>query len=121
MLRRVIAFFLVLACALAPVLPAWGNAGATYPACCCGDACASTCGQRDCAPPPATPRASPVSAAVVVVEQAAPAAKPAARAASAPPFVRSEKIRDRLARAFTPARVAAARVPLFRAHCSFLL
>ena len=118
MLRRFFVFLLVLACALAPVAPAFGNAEATRASCCCGDACASNCGQRDCAPPPAAPRAS---ATLVAVEQTAPAAKSAARAASACRFVRSEKIRDRLARAFTPARVAAARVPLFRAHCSFLL
>ena len=118
MVRRVLAFFLALACALAPALPAWGNADATRASCCCGDACASSCGQRDCAPPPAAPRAS---ATLIAVEQTAPAAKPAARAVSASRFVRSEKIRDRFARAFTPARVAAARVPLFRAHCSFLL
>ena len=118
MLRRLSAFVLVLACALAPVLPAFA-AALSSPAerCCCGQEC---CMPSNCTPAPA--RAStPGTATVAVVSRATlpriavrsahllfvfVSSAPAARASSALSFA---------------ALVPTASVPLFTEHCSFLL
>ena len=89
---------------------------------CCHDG--GDCGMPDCALPPAT-NPAPVFALptpVSVVRIAVRRATPAPRALAGKFFVRLES-RPAAVPAFGPiaAIAPAARVPLFKAHCSFLL
>ena len=127
MLRRVFALILALACAFAPALWAIEQAApaATADSCCCGTAC--PCPPTDCAPPPTAPTNSAPQSTASAAEQRTLAAKPRARAAtvffahflSAPSSEPALTVRTRATHAdgFAPA----ARVPLYEAHCSFLI
>lgn len=121
MLRRLCAIILMLACALAPVLPAHAYTTEAED-CCCGATC--PCPVTDCAPP-ATPTSVPAPTNVVALEQRAQLNKPAARVARAvfAAFVSHPETNDS-ARRVRPlaARLApAASVGLFQAHCSLRL
>lgn len=123
MLRRVCALLLMLACVLAPALPARGAIEAKANDCCCEKQC--TCEpSRACVPPPASPTRAP-EVVTATVEQRVVAAKPAARVAFAA-FARL--LSDFASESATSARLGsadrvapAAGVALYEAHCSRLI
>jgi hypothetical protein len=122
MLRRLCTLLLMLACALAPVLPAQA-AKATKADCCCGAACACDT-SKPCVPPPAAPVRAP-EAVTTAVEQRVTAAKPVTRvafAAFARLLVNFELGSTLSVRPESANRIApAAGVALFEAHCSRLI
>ena len=121
MLRRLCALILMLACALAPVLPAQALT-ADAEDCCCGATC--PCPVTDCAPLPGSPTV-PVPTNIAAVEQRAEAKKPAARAARQvfALFLSVSETDSAPALRLSSAQPAApaASVALFQAHCSLRL
>ncbi len=123
MVRRPFTLLLALAVAFASAfaitLPVNASEGAAD-SCCCGSECA--CPAADCAAPPSAPRTAPTTTAAAV-ERRAETAKPAPRVARAAFIAFARCPEPRLLRhvglAGTPA--PAARVALYRAHCSFLI
>lgn len=119
MFRRLSVFLVVLACAFAPALPMLAAVLPEPAACCCADN--HCCGRPEC-PAPVAVRLD--NASVVGVASVSRAAFPRATArltrtlfvfVSSAPAVRASGAADQ------SASVAAASVPLFTAHCSFLL
>jgi len=114
----------MLACALAPALPARETTTKAASDCCCHDGCGHACGERDCAPPPAPPVRAPAAPTLAVLEQRVAAAKPAAHARMFAALIFSfEKIARAPSARFTaaPRMLHADGVALFQAHCSFLI
>jgi hypothetical protein len=127
MIRRLIAFILAFACAVALALPAHETDESGNPdACCCGDG-PSTCGQRDCAPAPGAPLAR-VAPTVSTAEASAPEARPASRAARVFSVTFAalfqldlvSSVPASAARQWQRAAVCTS-APLFQAHCCLLI
>jgi hypothetical protein len=119
MFRRLGIFWVVLACAFAPALPMLAAILPDAGTCCCpGDHC---CGRPEC-PAPVTVRLDNASVVGVALVSRVTHPRAAVRLTRAP-FVFVPPARDaRALRAAAPsALAAAASVPLFTEHCSFLL
>jgi len=120
-MKRLVWLLIALVCtALAQVQPV---ALPTAPdeACCCTGEQAGACGMPDCAPAPTAPSCHPSSPAAAQRSQAR-RVTPAPRAREEAFYVRLD---CRPAKAPAPGvslrGTPAARVPLFKAHCSFLI
>jgi hypothetical protein len=120
MLRRLCTLLLVLACALAPALPALELVAPSVD-CGCGRSC---CGMGDCAMPSAPVRATTTTLTVIgAVEARATVARPASRAIAARALTLSrDNFVSPLRAEFALRTVeAAASAPLYRLHCTFLI
>jgi hypothetical protein len=120
MLRRLCTLLLVLACALAPALPALELITPSDD-CGCGRSC---CGMGDCAMPVAPVRATTTTLSVIgAVEARATIARPAPRATAIRPSTLSRENFVSPVRAEFAWRAieAAASAPLYRVHCTFLI
>jgi hypothetical protein len=120
MLRRFGTFVLLLACALAPVLPAVTTALAASADCCgCEPHCG--CNPTDCPMPAAARVPAPPAVSIAVVARAATPRPATGSARTVFAFV-SSATAGRAAWALSAtALTPAASVPLFTEHCSFLL
>jgi hypothetical protein len=120
MLRRFCAVLLMLACALAPVVPAPASTATETADCCCGAKCACDT-NRECASAPTAPVRAP-QVVTAGLEQRVVATKPTVRVAFAA-FARRLPLSGKIsASSVRPASAnrgaAAASVALFQAHCS---
>jgi len=120
MLRRLCTLLLVLACAIAPALPALELTAKTDDCACGRDCCAPT----DCAMPPVPARTATTTLNVVgAIEARAQAARPAARATLIRLLTFFPQISASSVRAPLVARSVdtVASAPLYRVHCTFLI
>ncbi len=119
MLRRLCTLLLVLACALAPALPALEQTAKAADDCCCGTG--HCCGQPDCAPPAPAPTMSALPAATAETRQVAARPAPGAKALRVFDFSGRNFVRQSRVVATRAAIVVLPGAPLFRAHCALLI
>jgi hypothetical protein len=121
-MKRLVWFLVAVVCtALAQVQPLDSPVQKTQPCCCCEEE-AGACGMPDCAPAPVACRGNAPALSPVVQRAEDRKLSPAPRARFVDFYVRFES-RPALVPApgASLAGAPAAPVPLFKAHCSFLI
>jgi hypothetical protein len=121
-MKRLVWLLIAVVCtALAQVQPVTSPLAEDMACCCTGEA-AGACGMPDCAPAPAAPSCAQNLPAVAAQRSEARKLTPAPKTRFETSYVRVESRPAKSPAAGVSLRgTPAARVPLFKAHCSFLI